>query len=140
MGDINNLIFDADFYKQIYDDLRNLSVDDAHRHWIDHGFSEGRCPSFSALQSVLPPDYDPSEYLSMNSNLQTLFGTNLTLASAHYYQHGRFEKRPYKSSAIPIYSIRGNRTPWSMITQPNKPQELTIAYNDLPVTTFFPVT
>lgn len=50
-----SIAFDADFYRSTYDDLRGFSAEDAHRHFIAFGQSEGRLGAKQAYREFFLP-------------------------------------------------------------------------------------
>lgn len=72
-------LFDANWYLSAYDDLRRSRVDPL-RHYLDHGWREGRDPG---------PRFSTSGYLRFNPDVGAS-GRNPLL---HYLEHGRFEGR-----------------------------------------------
>lgn len=80
-------IYDYEFYKNTYSDLRasfgnreNLYI----KHFVDYGMKEGRKGN-----SV----FDVKSYMNAYPDLRNAFGKNLKSYYIHYLNYGRFEKR-----------------------------------------------
>ena len=82
-----NIIFDVNYYKNAYSDLRNAFGGDNWRyvkHFLDYGLNEGRRAS---------NEFDPTYYKNKYNDLQNAFGDNMKSYYQHYLQFGRFEGR-----------------------------------------------
>lgn len=79
--------FNADFYLDMYPDLRRAFGDDhnaALTHWINTGIYEGRIAS---------SEFDVKYYLDSYPDLQKAFGQDYKAALDHWINHGIFEGR-----------------------------------------------
>ena len=77
--------FDGLAYIASYGDLISgygVNEEAATRHYIQHGYAEGRTVTFDAQQ-----------YLNNYSDLQAAFGNDLDAATAHFIDHGFAEGR-----------------------------------------------
>lgn len=72
-------LFDPDWYLSVYDDLRRSKVDPV-RHYLEHGWREGRDPG---------PRFSTRGYLRSNPDV----GASDQNPLLHYLEHGRFEGR-----------------------------------------------
>jgi hypothetical protein len=113
---LQSLILDREFYKRIYVDLKGLDGFQLTIHWLTVGYHEKRCPSFSALSSTLPHDFDAVIYLNLHQDLINAFNNNSLKAAVHYYQNGRFEQRIYKTSDINLSDRKGQKSDWEIQT------------------------
>ena len=85
--DMENVMFDANVYTSINDDLRAAfgnNLTNLKRHWLQFGIAEGRISSYM---------YDPGVYSAMNPDLQKAFGNNNKALFQHFVQFGINEKR-----------------------------------------------
>jgi hypothetical protein len=85
---IAGYLFDANYYKAKYSDLRNMNNNDLYNHWLNYGIKEGRSPS---------PFYDPAYYRNNNSDLKKMDNTALY---NHWKNYGIKEFR----NSSPIYN------------------------------------
>lgn len=86
--------FDADFYRQVYPDLADLSETDAKTHYEMNGASEGRFASPREMVQRcnlrvrdLPLGFFPDEYTHFNPDLVSL-GDQFIPLFGHYITHG----------------------------------------------------
>ena len=84
---VNANDFDPCVYKNMYDDLKNMTDEEAKKHYINHGSREKRKykPDIN--------DFDPSLYKNMYDDLKHM---TCEEAENHYFNHGIHEKRKYK--------------------------------------------
>lgn len=83
----NQLLFDADFYKNNNEELqkKSLSEKQLRRHFTQIGLSEGRCAS---------PVFDAAYYLEKNEDVKArIGGDNYKKAAKHFLEHGVHENR-----------------------------------------------
>ena len=81
------LVFDAAYYADRYQDLKEVHGKDAaalFHHFITYGMNEGR----QAIDT-----FNVQAYKERHADLQEAFGENLPLYYRHYVQFGRDEKR-----------------------------------------------
>ncbi|CAD6524443.1 rhamnosyltransferase WsaF family glycosyltransferase [Paraburkholderia metrosideri] len=83
---------DAKFYREYYDDLANLSDDEARQHFIEHGQREGRFPNLVACLSSDPRTVglDVFFYRSFYPDMRQ---TSLREAIEHFATSGYDERR-----------------------------------------------
>jgi hypothetical protein len=84
---MEDVVFDADFYHNTYPDLQNAFHHDnarLKRHWHEYGISEGRTCSV-----VL----DLTFYLQKHPDLQRAFGTDYKRVYKHFFEYGIQEMR-----------------------------------------------
>ena len=129
-------IFDADFYKDAYPDIRPLSDSDATKHWYKYGCAENRIPSMIELYRCLPDNFDVEHYLEIYSDVNIAVGGHRVRAMIHYCTHGKQEGRQYKEEDIVIVDEYGNETDWHINTTEN---EMLIEHEGVPVSAFFTV-
>ncbi|RMR07385.1 rhamnan synthesis F family protein [Pseudomonas syringae group genomosp. 3] len=79
-------LYDEEWYKNNYKDLRNLDIDFA-RHYLDYGWKQGKSPSFAFSGDMYLAAYPDVKTIEMNPLL-------------HYETYGRSEKRYVFSYAI----------------------------------------
>ena len=84
--------FSAQTYKEIHEDLRNLSDDELIEHYICHGIAEGRWYR-SPRENELPAGFDVRQYIYFNPDLSHLSDIQ---AKIHYVMHGQQEGRRYR--------------------------------------------
>lgn len=84
--------FDADFYREFYTDIANMSAEDAAKHYVDHGHAEGRFPNLRATLNASPVtmDFDADFYRSFYPDLTS---KGLREAVEHYRDVGHKERR-----------------------------------------------
>lgn len=86
------LEFDANWYVSHYrDDFEKLGIvtlDQAQRHWIEHGSKQDRCPTRSAFYAL-----DTDFYLDFYPDLRKNGVMTHDQAINHWNTYGRFEKR-----------------------------------------------
>lgn len=90
-------VFDPQFYHNVYPDLAKMSIEELEDHWFNFGIKENRCPSWAELCRVLPRKFNVDLYAYLNQDLK--FYDDLEYY-VHYYQHGRFEDRPYRKKDL----------------------------------------
>ncbi|MFI3156754.1 MAG: glycosyltransferase [Methylococcaceae bacterium] len=97
-------IFNADFYRSYYEDVEELNVADAYRHWIKTGKQQGRnCSEVMFLKtfgvdfSTLPKSFDAETYLSSLSENKSDFRTPW-----HLFKHWIESTEKSKSDLIPL--------------------------------------
>lgn len=86
-GNIQNIVFNASYYGDIYPDLREAFGNNEqalYHHWITFGIKEGRMGS---------PVFDPIYYLNHNQDLKNAYGNNYVAALEHYQTFGMKEGR-----------------------------------------------
>jgi GT2 family glycosyltransferase/glycosyltransferase involved in cell wall biosynthesis/tetratricopeptide (TPR) repeat protein len=102
--DIEQKEFDPHFYLELYDGLKSKieTVEEAYRHWLQIGRSEGRVASEAAFyrelgidQDHLPKDFDYQNYLYLNPDVREVYGDNRYRAISHFVQRGWQEQREY---------------------------------------------
>ena len=81
-------------YKQLNQDLQNMSDIEAKKHYDLHGHTENRLYKFQNI----PDDFSVSLYKELNKDLQFMSDFE---AKIHYYLHGHKEDRKYKFDNIP---------------------------------------
>jgi len=95
-----NGVFDVEFYKHYYFDLRELNDEQLYAHWKAIGKAENRIASpEQALAEVmrdaeLPAAFDLFAYLSINSDVQSSIRWPYE-GVLHYLKYGRSENRRY---------------------------------------------
>jgi len=101
---MEEVVFDADFYHNKYPDLQNAFHHDnnkLHHHWHEYGISEGR-----ACSAVL----DLTFYLDRNPDLQKAFGRDFKKVYHHFFEYGINEMR----ESSPVYNPKVYKAvyPW----------------------------
>ena len=88
---MNNLPkdFNPSLYKNIYNDLNNLSENELKLHYLNYGIKENRVYKLN-----LPYDFNTNIYRNLNNDLKDLSNNELKL---HYLNYGIKEKRKYKN-------------------------------------------
>lgn len=95
---INNSLpkdFSVTLYKNINNDLTNMSDIRAKLHYIKSGKNEGRLYNWSSL----PYDFNASIYKEINKDLSDMSDTR---AKNHYIVFGRKEGRAYNFNGLPL--------------------------------------
>jgi hypothetical protein len=82
-------IFDADFYKSLYDDLSDLSNEEALYHYNVHGKEEGRIINEKQFYDLYP-EFDVNFYRAFYYDLSDLSNEKVL---HHYNVHGKEEGR-----------------------------------------------
>jgi len=77
-------IFDAEFYLGRYGDLSHMDEQQALRHFINHGMSEGRQGH---------ENFNVHAYRERYPDLQNAFGEDLPSFYLHFLSHGKDEGR-----------------------------------------------
>lgn len=95
--------FDVDFYRAAYRDMGALSVEEAQRHYVEHGQREGRIGSQAELQSKSAElkDFNAGFYSSYYRDLR---GLDDVQARAHYVTFGQKEGRVGSAEEL-IYDV-----------------------------------
>ena len=98
--------FDVVFYKQYYDDIKELSDFQARTHYSQIGEAQGRFASLEALKqhyaretSDLPGDFTDTNYIKANPDLKRHLKRPWEPAY-HFLKYGRYEGRKYKPDNI----------------------------------------
>jgi len=104
LANMEEVVFDADFYHNKYPDLQNAFHHDngkLHHHWHEYGIKEGR-----ACSSVLDLQY----YLQKNPDLQKAFGQDYARVYHHFFEYGINELR----ESSPMYNPKMYKAfyPW----------------------------
>jgi len=115
----NNNMLPKDFNNKIYQslhlDLSHLDVNSIHKHFINHGWAEGR--KYKVDQNVilhkymsdilnykakmLPEDFNNKTYQNLHPDLSHL---DVNSVHKHYLNHGYSEGRKYKADDLEILS------------------------------------
>ena len=87
-NDFNNLPKDFDYkvYKKLYSDLKNMSITELKKHYMNSGIKEGRIYK-------IPDDFNPIMYKFIYDDLKNMNDNELLI---HYVNNGVKEKRLYK--------------------------------------------
>lgn len=79
-----SVVFDVDFYLNLYPDLRHFNSQQAFDHFTKWGMSEGR---------QAHANFNVTAYRNRYSDLQDAFGNDLAKYYLHFVQHGQREGR-----------------------------------------------
>jgi SAM-dependent methyltransferase len=95
--------FDPEFYREYYNDLQNLSSEEAYQHWLQFGKAEGRycCKAdfyqrLGVRESDVPVDFDYQDYLYLNPDVLEVYGENKYKAIQHFLCYGSQGEREYQ--------------------------------------------
>jgi len=77
-------VFDADFYRNKYNDLKHMSAKEAFTHFINHGMQEARQAHVN---------FNVSAYRNRYEDLRDAFGDDLPQYYLHFVTNGRSENR-----------------------------------------------
>lgn len=83
---VEQAAFDTMVYRDRHDDLKDMTDEQLHNHWINHGIKEGRAAS---------PILDLKYYVSQNPDIKAKFGTNYAAAYEYFVSEGYKEKKKF---------------------------------------------
>jgi len=99
---MEDVVFDADFYHEKYPDLQNAFHHDnekLRKHWHEYGIKEGRACS---------PVLDLKFYLEKYPDLQSAFGQDYARVYHHFFEYGINENRQASALYDPNYYRKAN--------------------------------
>jgi SAM-dependent methyltransferase len=107
--------FDPQFYLEYYDDLKDFSLEDADRHWLEFGKAENRCSckadfyrQLGFQEKDLPLDFDYQNYLYLNPDVLEVYGDNKYRTIQHFLRYGRQGEREYRLDSPRSHYQLGN--------------------------------
>jgi hypothetical protein len=94
-------VFCPEIYKSLHNDLKNLSDNEAEKHFLEYGLKENRVyKDISQLIYQYFPDFDPNLYRNLHPDLQSF---SLDDCKIHFINSGMYEGRKYYKNQETIY-------------------------------------